>query len=280
MIKNIVLLLGLSLITTYTYLDNKLLGISKYKIVNNKIPREFNNYKIIHLSDFHNYKYIGDNNSTIIDKIDNEKPNIIVITGDMVNKYDKKFDNFFSLVEALSGKYEMYYIVGNHEKRLNCYYLNMIMTKLKNLNVKVINNQKITLARKHACINLYGLDIPLSFYKTKNRPLNIEEIVSAELIKCKGKEYNILLVHNPLYFDFYAKYNIDLTLAGHVHGGMIRIPFIGGLLSPERKFFPKYNSGIYDIDNKKLIVSRGMGHSSPGIRIFNMPEIVSITLQN
>lgn len=100
------------------------------------------------------------------------------------------------------------------------------------------------------------------------------------LNKCNEKEYNILLAHNPLYFDIYAKHNVDLTLSGHVHGGMIRLPFIGGVLSPERKFFPKYNSGIYSINNKKLIVSRGMGHSKPGIRIFNMPEIVSITLFN
>jgi predicted MPP superfamily phosphohydrolase len=90
--------------------------------------------------------------------------------------------------------------------------------------------------------------------------------------------YGILLTHNPLCFPVYARWGADLTLSGHVHGGMIRLPILGGLLSPEREFFPKYSAGIYGEDDKKLLVSRGLGSGVFGARIFNIPEIPVITL--
>lgn len=279
MTKNIAIISSLTFITTITYLSNKLVTVSKYNIKSNKVPLEFNNFKIIQLSDFHNFKYLSKDNEIVIDKINKENPDIIVMTGDMVNKYDKNFDNFFKLIEILSEQYNIYYIVGNHEKRLQKNNLNLIIERLEKLGIKILDNKKFTILKGKDHINIYGIDIPLLYYKTKNKPLNINEIVNSSLSACNSNEYNVLLAHNPLYFDEYANYNVDLTLSGHVHGGMIRLPFIGGLLSPERKFFPKYSSGVYSTNNKKLIVSRGMGHSKPGIRIFNMPEIVSITLQ-
>lgn len=277
--KNIVAISvsGLGLLCMRIYLDNKFLNVSRYEIKSDKIPTEFNKFKIIHLSDFHNYDF-GKDNVKVIQKINNEHPDIIVMTGDMVNKYDKNFDRFLKLSETLSKKYKIYYIIGNHEKRLKNYHLNFIIEKLSQYNIKILNDEKITITRKNNFINIYGIDIPLPFYKTRNKPTNIEEVVDVLLKKCYEKEYNILLAHNPLYFETYSKYNVDLTLSGHVHGGMIRLPFVGGLLSPERKLFPKYSSGIYEANKKKLIVSRGLGHSKPGIRLFNMPEILSITL--
>lgn len=275
--KSIAAVSGLGLLFMRIYLDNKSLNVSKYEIKSNKLPVEFNKFKIVHLSDFHNYDF-GKNNVKVIEKINDENPDIIVMTGDMVNKYDKNFERFLNMSEALSKKYKIYYIVGNHEKRLKNYHLNFIIEKLRKFNIKILNDEKLVIKRKNDCINIYGVDIPLPFYKIRNKPSNIEDVVDLVLKKCNEKEYNILLAHNPLYFETYSKYNVDLTLSGHVHGGMIRLPFIGGLLSPERKFFPKYSSGVYKVNNKEMVVSRGLGHSKPGIRLFNMPEIVSITL--
>ncbi len=279
MIENLFIFSGLVLLSGAAYRDNKLIKISKYQIQSNKVPKEFNKFKIIHLSDFHNYIF-NKNNSRLVKKILKENPDIIVMTGDMVNKYDKDFNVFLNLAETLSKKYKIYYIIGNHEKRLKKEHLNLLIKKLTNLNINVVNDKNVTIIRNNERIHIYGFDIPLSFYKTKNRPANIEEVIYKALNKCEEKNYNILLAHNPLFFDIYAKYNIDLTLSGHVHGGMIKLPFIGGLLSPERKFFPKYSEGVYEENNKKLIVSRGLGHSKPGFRVNNMPEIVSITLNN
>lgn len=275
--KSIAAISGLGLLSMRIYLDNKFLNVSKYEIKSNKLPIEFNKFKIVHLSDFHSYDF-GKNNIKVIEKINDENPDIIVMTGDMVNKYDNNFDRFLKLSETLSKSYRIYYIVGNHEKRLRDYHLNFIIEKLSQFNIQILNDEKVIIKRKNAFINIYGIDIPLSFYKIRNRPSNIEDAVGSVLKRCKEKEYNILLAHNPLYFEIYSKFSVDLTLSGHVHGGMVRLPFVGGVLSPERKLFPKYSSGVYKINNKELIVSRGLGHSKPGMRLFNMPEIVSITL--
>lgn len=277
MINILIVLVAFAILSGLIFLQNTLIEVSKYKIKSDKIPEEFNKFKIVHLSDFHSYGF-GKDNIKLIEKINNENPSIIVMTGDMVNKYDRNFEKFLNLAETLSKKYEIYYIIGNHEIRLRNNDLDFIIQKLKKIGIKVLRDEKITIMRKKDLINIYGLDIPLSYYKIKNRSSNIEEVLNAVLNKCNEKEYNILLAHNPLYFDEYIKHNVDLTLSGHVHGGMIRLPFIGALLSPERKFFPKYSSGVYEVNNKKLIVSRGLGHSKPGIRLFNKREIVSITL--
>jgi len=277
MIKNLIAILSFALLSTLIYFDNTLIKVSKYKIKSDKIPKEFNKFKIVHLSDFHSYGF-KNYNIKLIEKINNENPNIIVMTGDMVNKYDRNFDKFLNLVEILSEKYEIYYILGNHEMRLREDDLSLIIKKLNKFGIKILSDEKITIIRKKDSLNIYGIDIPLSYYKIIKKSYNIDEVINVVLNKCNKKEYNILLAHNPLYFEEYIKHNVDLTLSGHVHGGMIRVPFIGALLSPERKFFPKYSSGVYEVNNKKLIVSRGLGHSKPGIRLFNMPEIVSITL--
>jgi len=279
MIKNLIAISSLALMSALIYFDNTLIKVSSYKIKSDKIPKGFNKFKIVHLSDLHSYGF-KNYNIQLIKKINNENPNIIIMTGDMVNKYDTNFEKFLNLSEVLSKKYDIYYILGNHEVRLKKDDLDFIIRKLKKFGIRVLSNEKVNIMRKKDYINIYGMDIPLSYYKIINKPSNVGEIINGVLNQCNEKEYNILLAHNPLYFEEYAKNNVDLTLSGHVHGGMIRLPFIGALLSPERKFFPKYSSGVYKVNNKKLIVSRGIGHSRPGVRLFNRPEIVSITLLN
>lgn len=275
MINYFIALFTVVILSILIYFNNTSLKVSKYEILSDKIPHEFNKYKIIQLSDLHSCNY-GKNNAKLIKKIEKENPEIIVITGDMVNKYDVKFDVFLNLMDYLSKKYKIYYILGNHEKKLAKRNLNFIINRLERYKVTVISNQRIKVFKNKEHINIYGLDIPLPYYKIQNKPLDIGKFINKGLNQCNTNEYNVLLAHNPLYFDEYAKYNVDITLSGHIHGGMIRLPFIGALLSPERKFFPKFSAGLYEVNNKKLIVHRGLGHSRYGIRIFNTPEIICI----
>ena len=149
-----------------------------------------------------------------------------------------------------------------------------------------LNNEKIKIEKDGKSINIYGLIIPLEYYpyffknyKNKNMQLK-QDFINNKLGEINIDEYNILLAHTPFFFEDYEKYGVDLVLAGHVHGGIIRLPKVGGLLSPNREFFPKYDFGKYIKNNTTMLLSKGLGGSKVLIRFACKPEIVSITLKS
>ncbi len=278
-IKKIILIIIIAVIITLiisNYISCNTIETSSYIVKSDKIPNEFNNFKILQLSDMHN-KYYGENQNELIEKIDEVNPNIIVITGDMVSSKDTDYTNFFEVIENISNKYDIYYILGNHEEDLSNENINKIITKLEENNVNILNNEMQSITIGDACINIYGLS---KQFKTKNGIIQNIEVMDNLLNNIDTKSFNILLVHNPLYFEEYEKYNVDLVLSGHVHGGIIRLPILGGMLSPNVSFFPKYNKGEYVINNSKLIVSAGIGIGRMPIRLFNNLDIPVITLSS
>ena len=147
-------------------------------------------------------------------------------------------------------KRQTYYVVGNHEQNLKDSQLIDLVSKIKNTGVIVLDNQKTTIKKNSEKINLYGLWFNLRYYKDltneyqKDNYFGIESI--EKILGTSNKEdFNILLTHNPVYYNTYIEWGSDLTLSGHIHGGMIRLPFIGGLFSPEKELFPKYDSGVF-----------------------------------
>lgn len=266
------------------YVDNNLLEISRYKVTSNKIPDSFDGFKILQLSDLHS-KSFGDGNIKLMEKINGENPDIVVMTGDMVDSKDTDFDVFTDLAGEISKNYDTYYILGNHEQSLSKKRRKMLTDTLTEFGVKVLDNEKVTITKGEDSINLYGLWFNLRYYKDSSNEYTKDVFFGEEQIKkILGKpntdSYNILLTHNPLYADTYSDWGADLTLSGHIHGGIIRIPFAGGVFSPEKKFFPEYDGGMYQVDDKILIVNRGLGNGDFGIRVFNRPEISVITLSN
>lgn len=259
------------------------IDVTEYTVISEKIPDSFNDYKILQLSDLHNAK-LGKNNSKILKEIEKIKPDIIVMTGDMINTNSKSYDNFFELAKEITKNYTTYYIMGNHEQRLEWKKQFEFLRQLKNIGVNVLENTDVTIYKNSENINLYGLKQPVSSYKNalkNNTPTNFSlEDMSKIFPAVNEKEFNILLSHSPFDFDIFSTWGADLTLSGHVHGGLIRLPFIGGVLSPERTFFPKYDAGEYVIGDSKMIVCRGLGNGTLPIRIFNNPEICVITLKN
>lgn len=283
MIGTIIPIAGVAVVGAGIYYENNHIEISRYNISSSKIPKAFNGYKILQLSDLHS-KSFGMDNRKLIEIIDKENPDIIVMTGDMVNSYDNEFHSFLDLAEKLKS-YKVYFVEGNNETKLPKEKNIELMKAIKEVGIKILRNSKITTVREESVINIYGLWCDLCYYKeiksdyrkdTYFQKNNIEKALGY----CDRKEFNILLAHNPLYFDTYAKWGADLTLSGHVHGGLIRIPGVGGLLSPERKFFPKYSEGQYAIEGSKLIVNRGLGSKPLLPRVLNRPEISIVILQN
>ena len=265
------------------------LEITKYEIENEKIPKEFDNFKIVQISDLHN-KSFGKGNKRLLEKIDSQNPDIVVITGDLVEGDNKNFDVALNLIDELLKKYKVYHIIGNHEqKSLIKKYKELYETYFEKLSEKPIinlNNEKIKIEKDGKSINIYGLIIPLEYYpyffknyKNKNMQLK-QDFINNKLGEINIDEYNILLAHTPFFFEDYEKYGVDLVLAGHVHGGIIRLPKVGGLLSPNREFFPKYDFGKYIKNNTTMLLSKGLGGSKVLIRFACKPEIVSITLKS
>ena len=259
------------------------IDVSKYEVASSKVPKAFDGFKILQLSDLHNRRF-NKNNKKIVKIIEKQKPDIIVMTGDMVSSNSTGFSNFFSLVEELDGKYPIYYIFGNHEQRLSVEKQAIIIGKLREYGVKVLNNQHESITNNDENIEIFGLKQELIYYtnylKSKKTYSYETKDMENAIRKADSKKFNILLAHNPLYFETYEKWGADLVFSGHVHGGIIQIPFIGGFLSPERKLFPKYSGGEYEINDSKMIVSRGLGYTKINLRFFNNPEICVVELKS
>lgn len=279
----------------WTQIEQRLLIIKKYFIASTKLGREFSGTSMVVLSDLHNHTF-GRNNRRLLSKIDQLSPDFILVAGDMINKEQGYIpSNGYLLLQNLAKKYKVYYALGNHEQRaiwdkneypdkenntekVNSTWVEFVRC-LEKSGVIFLDNKSIILPGKKNSIRILGVSIDQEFYakgKTKVMPNGyLQQLLGSE----SSDAYQILLAHNPLYYKEYAEWGADLIISGHIHGGLVRLPFLGGLLSPQVRFFPKYHSGRYTRYGKEMIVSRGLGSHSIMFRLFNPPELVYIKLK-
>lgn len=257
------------------YIDANCIEVSYYDIFSEKIGDDFNNAKILHISDLHS-KEFGQNSINLINEVNKINPDYVFITGDMVNATDTDFSVFLNFAQSIAGKYECYFIVGNHELDLSNKDYDDIISLIESYGITVLDNEKMELIKGNDKINLYGLWYNVRFYMATDQLTS--DIITTIIGKDDEETFDILLTHNPKYFEVYNEWGADLTLSGHVHGGMIRLPFVGAVFAPERTLFPKYSEGKYESDNSSMIVSRGLGRGTNGFRLFNRPELGVITL--
>lgn len=271
----IISLIIIVLIIIYLYFENNAIQITNIDVKDPIIPNSFNDFKIVHISDLHN-KEFGKNQQNIIAKIKEINPDIIVITGDIIDSYDTNVQISADFINGISKIAPVYYVTGNHESRILDDYVSL-KTQMQTAGIHVLENEFITISNGNDKINIIGMNDP-SFDFLKLTGSTDEEIVATNLngLTEDLKGYNILLSHRPELIDIYASFNINLVFSGHAHGGQIRIPFIGGIIAPNQGLFPKYTSGLYEVKNTKMVVSRGLGNSAFPIRINNRPEIVVV----
>lgn len=270
----------IAIVLLLVYISNNVLKITKYNIKSSKIPDEFNNFKIVQLSDIHS-KMFGENNSTLINKIKEINPNIIVMTGDIIDDSTKDVVEYVRKFEELFKLYPTYYSIGNHERKLGYKKYKLYIDELKKRKVNVIINGSIDYNINNSKIVINVLKFRENMQPkilTEERKMRYINYMKKKLNNINSNNYNILLAHDPENFEMYEKLNIDLIFSGHVHGGLIRLGKIC-LLSPRRKLFPKYGYGKHIINNTTLIVNSGMGNATIPIRMFNRPEIVLVTLK-
>ena len=244
---------------------------TKYIIEDNRIGNDF---KIIHLSDLHNNKFLFDN-ELLMDKIKKENPDIIVVTGDIVMKrYDMQ--NSLLFMKQLTKIAPVYFVRGNHDMVED--NSPVMIKKLQKYGVIVCESKSFKLKNN---ITIHGLIDFLDEEFDNKEYIESEKIKNLNKLEIDKDKYNILLTHRPYDFDKYIDYNIDLTLCGHTHGGQWILPGLGGLISPDKKtFFPEYDYGLKEKNGKKMIINRGLGGVKWAIRLNNRPEIGIIILKH
>ena len=238
---------------------------TEYKIISDKLPPAFDGFTIAHVSDLHNREF----GNELIERVAAVKPDIIVITGDMIH-----IENQSAAAEKFAmGAVQVapvYYVSGNHERVLDCYaqFADFFFVFL----VRVLDNRYEVCARGDDKIAVLGLCDPTFFEKGKT-DFVAELNRQCAAIEEEGIRYTILLSHRPEMFERYLAAGVDLSLCGHTHGGHVRLPFFGAFYAPNQGLFPKYSDGKFTRDGKSMVISRGLGKSSWVPRIFNPSEL-------
>ena len=264
----------------FTWQNNHIL-INKINYKNKKIPKAFDGFKILQISDLHNKDFDG----MLSKKIKLSNPDIVVITGDIIDRQRTNVDITIKFIEEIKDTCPIYYISGNHEN--SSPHFDELKEKLKNNGVKILDNSLEKIRRNDEFIVLFGVaDVTRNewnkeyiLYETNDYYRLVIDKLKKDSKENLEEKFSILLSHRPELINIYAEKNIDLAFSGHAHGGQVRLPLIGGLYSPGEGIFPKYTSGIHKIKNTSLVVSRGLGNSGFPFRIFNRPEIVLVKLK-
>lgn len=280
-----ILIIIILLVILFIYVNYKVIFVSRYKVKSNKLPQAFNGFKILHLSDWHCTTY-GKNNKRLINLINNkikgEKIDIVVITGDFIIRQKRDYRPALEFISKIKSN-NIYFIYGNHEMILKSKEIQDFKNKLETLGVVVLDDKKIELTRENQKLNLYGVSYIFSHIASRK---DLTEQVLEKYKKdyeekigvINQEEYNILLSHDPMDFEIYARMGFDLIFSGHLHGGGIRFFGIGVATARKNWFFTRLAAGIHKKYNTQMIVSRGIGNSTRPIRIFDPPEISITTL--
>lgn len=301
----------------YLIIDNLRIKVRKInvKLSDKNKKKESKKYKIIHISDFHNQNR-GKENQKLLSKIKSIKPDYIFITGDLIDRKKTNplvvsvfLDDLNKILKAKDNKANkksrIFYVYGNHEKSKSYEFLEAYEEMLKLKGVILLKDEVAKLFLNDKQINIIGMDDPyeelVKFIRTneikesfadffnRNNTINKENLKIIEskihsVLKFNEQDFknsfNILLTHRPEGFPVYNNYDIDLVLAGHAHGGLIRLPFTNlSLIAPNQSFLPKYTKGPYIKNNTVMYVNLGLGHSVIHFRIFAAPEIILINLE-
>lgn len=247
------------------------LEISRYEVNSKKLPESFDGFKIVQLSDLHGAEF-GEDGMGLVEKVKELEPDIIALTGDFVTD-----EGDLAAVEKLAARLTelcpVYFVSGNHE------FGSGLAVKVRNIleraGIKYLSNEYLTISRGEDEILLGGVEDPLAYADM----LSPDELAQ-KMNDAAPDAFKILLGHRNYWMTEYPELPVDLIFCGHAHGGLIRIPGVGGLIGTDRRLFPDFDAGEYNNGRYTLIVSRGLGNSVPIPRVFNRPEIVCVELSS
>ena len=255
---------------------NTALELNTYTISSSKLPQSFDGYRIAHVSDLHNAE-MGKNNEKLLIMLRDADPDMIAITGDLVDSRNTDIEVALQFVREAVKIAPCYYVTGNHEARISEY--DELKEAMEAAGVTVLEDAQTEISLTGEFITLIGVNDPS--YQTDYLFGDSETVMNTKLeeLHTENDGFTILLSHRPELFDTYADHDIDLILSGHAHGGQFRLPFVGGLVAPNQGFFPEYDAGLFSMNHTNMIVSRGIGNSILPFRFNNRPEVIIIELK-
>ena len=255
--------------------ENHAVRSNTVEVASEKLPAAFDGFTIVQISDLHNARF-GKDQEKLVALLKAAQPDLIAITGDLIDKRRPGMQNALRFVERAGAIAPVLYVKGNHEAKSKGFPL--LKEALGRLGVTMLLDRTVSIERGGAHIALAGLSDArfVTADKTKFAAVSAEKL-SAFLPK---EGFTLLLAHRPELFAVYRAAGADLTLCGHAHGGQFRLPLVGGLIAPNQGLFPKYTAGLYREEGKCMVVSRGLGNSSIPIRLNNRPEVVKVVLHS
>ncbi len=270
----LVIFISVAILWAWAVRDTFSFKVTEYTITDNNLPESFSGFRITQISDLHNAQF-GENNSNLITALENTQPDIIVITGDIVDSQHTDISVAVDFAKNAVKIAPTYYVNGNHEAWLGEDY-EILREKLDSAGVILLENGSAAIERNGEFITLSGIDDPVFL----NPYADDSGFVSEKLCELKKdtEGYSILLSHRPELFDAYTDCGFNLVFSGHAHGGQIRLPFLGSVFAPGQGFFPEYDKGVFADGNTTMIVSAGLGNSVIPFRFNNQAEIVTVEL--
>lgn len=260
--------------------EKKHFVVEHFMISTEKIERP--ELTLVFLSDLHNNEF-GRDNEELVRAVEAVKPDLVLIGGDMmVCKGRTGIDVPLKLIRRLAASYPIFYGNGNHETRMNeerdVYgsQYDRYTEKLKAMGVVLLDNRSVDFGED---VRVTGIDLEETYYKKFKCGVLTGKEIRRKAGKASEGRFQILLAHSPMFFDEYRGWGADLSLSGHFHGGTIRLPFLGGVMTPQFQFFYPWCSGMFEEDRKYMIVSRGLGTHSINIRLNDRPQLVVVTLK-
>lgn len=284
--KKVIVGLGIAGAVLAVYMIGEIMReLGRYQVVHYQIEaaaftEDTPEMKIVFLSDLHNREY-GEKNAKLVEDIRRENPDLILCTGDMlVGREGASFENAASFMKQLPEIAPVYYASGNHEQRMKeepDKYGEVYLEYKKELvdaGVRYLENEHAQIDWNGRTVVLHGLEIPAECYGKIHRHILEEEEITERLGAPEKDAYNVLLAHNPEFAGEYKEWGADLVLSGHLHGGIVRLPVVGGVVSPRFCFFPKYSGDCYKEGEKTVVVSKGLGTHTVNIRLWNPAELI------
>ena len=262
----------LAVLVLFAVWENRSVQVEEFAFASERLPEGLAGLRIAQLSDLHGAEF-GRDNERLLAAVAGAEPDLILVTGDLVDEDTAEPAAYAGRVgAALTAIAPTYFVTGNHEWAAHA--VQELEPLLEENGVHVLSNTYVMLERGGDKIALLGAEDSNGYADQKT----IAEL-SEEVRQEQGDVYKILLSHRNTRIEEYVDAHIDLTLCGHAHGGLIRLPGTDGLIGPHREFFPSYTAGLYDLPYGQLVASRGLGNQFPAFRLFNRPDVPVVVLE-